>query len=113
MSKEWQSHLRWMRFHLAYFKPVPVRRNVRIRNQNVIDRLMTMAEEAIRYEGYDLPDPRELRRVMRLFARYSRRGRIRIFHLQYILEHSQLRATQGFLFEFVEKRNNLQEAANS
>jgi len=113
MSKEWQSHLRWMRFHLAYFKPVPVRRNVRIAYQDVIDRLVTIAEEAIRYRGFETPDPRELRQAMRLFARYSRRGRIRIFHLHYILEHSQFRATQGFLFEFVEKRINLQEAANS
>lgn len=110
MSKEWQSQLRWMRFHLAYFKPVPVGCSRRLANQDVIDRLVTIAEEAIRYRGYEIPDPRELRHVMRLFARYSRRGRIGYFHLRYVLEHSGRGETRQVLFEFVKKRIHLQEA---
>ncbi|MGO8719893.1 MAG: hypothetical protein ACLQMO_11835 [Acidobacteriaceae bacterium] len=76
MSKEWQSHLCWMKFHLAYFKEVRGARGRRFVHRRVIDRLIAIAEEAVRREGFEIPDPRELRNVVRLFVRYSRRGRI-------------------------------------
>jgi hypothetical protein len=110
MSKEWQSHLRWMKFHLAYFKDVKGARGRRFVHRGVIDRLIAIAEEAIVREGFEIPDARELRNVVRLFVRYSRRGRIGTFHFRYMLENSQRRAAQEFLFEFVQKRIHLQEA---
>jgi hypothetical protein len=110
MSKEWQSHLRWMKFHLAYFKPVPLVRGRRFVHLRVIDRLIAIAEQAIGREGFEVPDPRELRDVVRLFVRYSRRGRIWKFHFRYILENSQQREAQEFLFEFVQKRIKLRKA---
>ena len=110
MSKGWRSHLRWMKFHLAYFKVVPVLRNTKIRRQKVIDQLAAIAEKAMRYEGFEIPDSRELRHVIRLFVRYSRLGRIGTFHFRYMLENSQRRAAQEFLFEFVKRRIHLQEA---
>jgi hypothetical protein len=75
----------------------------------VIDKLIAIAEKAIRYEGFEIPDPRELRQVIRLYVRYSRRGRIGTFHFRYMLQNSQRRAAQEFLFEFVKKRIKLKE----
>ena len=43
----------------------------------------------------------------------ARRGRIGTFHFRYMLQNSQRRAAQEFLFEFVKKRINLQEATNN
>jgi len=109
MSKEWRSHLRWMKFHLAYFKQVRVVKGRGIVHRMVIDQLTAIAEKAIRYEGFEIPDPRELRNVVRLFVRYSRRGRIWKFHFRYMLQNGQRRAAQEFLFEFVKKRIKLKE----
>ena len=109
MSKEWQSHLRWMKFHLAYFKEVRGGKGRRIVHRMVIDRLIAIAEEAVRREGFEIPDPRKLRHVIRMFLRYSRLGRIGKFHFRYMLENSQRRAAQEFLFGFVEKRIKLKE----
>lgn len=112
MSKEWQSHLRWMKFHLAYFKPVPLGKGRRAARRMLIDRLIATAEEAIDREGFEIPGPQELRNVVRLFVRYSRRGRISKFHFRYMLANSQQREAQEFLFEFVKKRIKLQEVTN-
>ena len=79
----------------------------------VIDRLIAIAEEAVGREGFEIPDPRELRNVVRLFVRYSRRGRIWKFHFRYMLQNSQRREAQEFLFEFVQKRIHLREATNN
>ena len=109
MSKEWRSHLCWMKFHLAYFKLVRVVKGRGIVHRMVIDQLTAIAEKAIRYEGFEIPDSRELRQVIRLYVRYSRRGRIGTFHFRYMLQNGQRRAAQEFLFEFVKKRIKLKE----
>jgi hypothetical protein len=109
MSKEWRSHLLWMKFHLAYFKVVRAVKGHGIVYRMVIDQLTAIAEKAIRYEGFEIPDSRELRQVIRLYVRYSRRGRIGTFHFRYMLQNSQRRAAQEFLFEFVKKRIKLKE----
>jgi hypothetical protein len=113
MSKEWRSHLLWMKFHLAYFKQVIGVKGRGVVHRMVIDQLTAIAEKAIRYEGFEIPDPRELRNVVRLFVRYSRRGRIWKFHFRYMLQNGQRREAQEFLFEFVKKRINLREATNN
>jgi len=68
------------------------------------------AEEAIGREGFAIPNPQDLRNVVRLFVRYCRRRRISKFNFRYMLENSQQREAQEFLFEFVQKRINLQRA---
>ena len=109
MSKEWRAHLRWMKFHLAYFKEVRGGRGRRFVHRRVIDRLIAIAEKAIRREGFEIPDSRKLRHVIRLFVRYSRLGRIGTFHFRYMLENGQRREAQEFLFEFVKERIKLKE----
>ncbi len=109
MSKDWRSHLLWMKFHLAYFKQViGVKRRGVVRRM-VIDQLTVIAEKAIRYEGFEIPDSRDLRQIIRLYLRYSRRGRIGTFHFRYMLQNGQRREAQEFLFEFVKKRIKLKE----
>ena len=113
-SKQWRSHLQWMRFHLAYFKPLPpALRGHRIRQRNYIDLLMAMAEEGIKHQGYAHAEPEKLRRILRMFARYSPRGRIPIFHLRYMLDNCQSRKAQIRIVEFIEKRITLRGASDS
>ncbi len=109
MSKEWRSHLLWMKFHLAYFKQVIGVKRPGVVRRIVIDQLTVIAEKAIRYEGFEIPDSRELRQIIRLYVRYSRRGRIGTFHFRYMLQNGQRREAQEFLFEFVKKRIKLKE----
>ena len=75
MSKEWQSHLGWMKFHLAYFKPVIGVKGRGVVHRMVIDQLTAIAEKAVRYEGFEIPDSRELRQVIRLYVRPPRQNR--------------------------------------
>ena len=109
MSKEWRSHLLWMKFHLAYFKQVIGVKSRGVVRRMVIDQLTVIAEKAIRYEGFEIPDSRDLRQVIRLYLRYSRRGRIGTFHFRYMLQNGQRREAQEYLFEFVQKRIKLKE----
>jgi len=105
LSKEWQSHLRWIQFHLTYFKSTriflsPMRRTY----QTSINQLVKMAEKAILVRKYQLPDPASLRHVIRLFVSYSRRARIGQYHHRYMLNNTGNRFAQARLFEFLEPR---------
>jgi len=111
LSREWQSHLRWIQFHLTFFKSTrsfltPMRKT----HQDYIDRLVKMAEEAIVIRKYQLPDPAMLRQVIRLFVAYSRRGRIAPYHHRYMLDNNDSRVAQARLFEFLEPRLYLRKA---
>ncbi len=75
ISKEWRSHLRWMKFHLAYFKQVIGVKGRGVVHRMVIDQLTAIAEKAVRYEGFEIPDSRELRQVIRLYVRPPRQNR--------------------------------------
>lgn len=74
----WQQHVRWMRLNLVYFKPLPPIVRSKRRQQKVLDLLTEMAIRGLKNEGYALPEPRELRRVLRLYVRSSNRGRERL-----------------------------------
>jgi hypothetical protein len=105
LSKEWQSHLRWIRFHLAYFKPFrPSGPGLRKRQRETIDRLVKMATLAIEDQGFELPDPGELRHVIRLFVRYSRRGRRDLKHHRYMLANKDRFFARDELFRFLKPR---------
>ncbi len=56
-----------------------------------MDRSAAIAEEVIHNRGFEIPDPRDRRGVMRLLARY--RPRIRPGHIQlrFVIEYSALR----------------------
>ena len=113
-SKEWRSHLRWIRWHLIFFKPFrSLLQGRRKWQQAIIDQLVVMAEEAIHYQDLEPPDPRELRRVIRLFARYARRGRTGSFHLRRMLENPKSRLAQYHLADFVQQRFPLKECQES
>jgi hypothetical protein len=112
LSKEWQSHLRWMRFHLIYFKPFrPLGARQRKRQQEIIDRLVSMAKQAILAERFRPPNERVLRRVIRQFVRYSRRGRQGAKHHRYMLTYSESPFAQAALLQFIERRINLRKSA--
>ena len=113
-SKEWRSHLRWIRFHLAYFNPLPstLKGSKRL-YQARINQLMALAESGIRYFKYEPPEPRELRRIIRLFVRSARRGRISEFIWRELWQRTPSWDAQRSLVEFVDKRTDLQKAVPS
>jgi hypothetical protein len=83
----WKAHLRWMRLHIAYFKPLgkPIP-GLRKRQQQSLDELMEMAKRGLRNAGYQPPEEKELRRIIRPYARYARSGRQGHWTIQFLLE---------------------------
>jgi hypothetical protein len=113
-SKEWRWHLRWIRFHLAYFNPLPsIQKSLKRFYQLRIDRLVALAESGIQYLNYLPLEPRKLRRIIRLFVRSARRGRISPFIWQELMKPTPSWQAQLSVLEFVEKRANLQKAAQA
>ncbi len=112
LSREWQSHLRWMRFRLVYFKPIrKFLKSLRPRYQDQIDRLVWMAERAIKDRKFQPPSAKSLRHEIRLFVNYCRRGRIPRYHHRYMLENSESPGARARLFEFLEPRLYLRKAS--
>lgn len=110
----WKAHLRWMRLHITYFKPLlKVIRGRRIRQQQDLDDLMQMAERGIRDRGYQPPDPKELRRLMRLYVRSARRGREGIWTARFLLDGNRGLGYCSFLAKFVIRRLELKELPKS
>jgi hypothetical protein len=106
----WKAHLRWMRLHIVYFKPLrPIIGKRRIRQQQDLDELMKMAERGIHNAGYRSPEPRELRRMMRLFARSTRRWREGENTVLYMLENKRDLTAKWYLAQFVLHRLTLEE----
>jgi hypothetical protein len=111
LSKNWLSHLRWIRFHLAFFKPLrSLTGGLRKFYQRHIDILVQIAKEALSANGYELPDSRELRRVIRLFSISSRRGRREIFNHRFLLDNPLDWIGRSRLVDFIERRLELKEA---
>jgi len=107
-SKEWKSHLRWMRYNLLYFKPLPrVLPGYRSRQRKQIDQLVMIAEAGLKDQGYEFPSKKDLRSMMRRFARYSRRGRMGEFDHRYVLENPEGWNAQSVVVDFLEKQLDL------
>jgi hypothetical protein len=102
IANAWKAHLLWMWLHIAYFKPmVRVIHGRRIQQQQTIDTLMKMAASGIRSEGYQPPDDKELRRIVRLYVRSARRGREGFYSAAYLLNHKQLFTMNRYIGQFV------------
>lgn len=112
--RDWRSHLRWMRLHIAYFKPVrPMVFGQKTRQQKILDELMRMAEHGIRIEGYQSPGAEELRRMMRMYVSSARRGREGLFDIGYVLHQKPDFNAKLHLGNFVIKRLKLKEISKS
>jgi hypothetical protein len=104
-SKEWQSHLKWIEFHLTYFKPVPRPGTGRLERRRAwLDTLEQIAKAAIVDQGYELPDPEKLRAVLRQFLDYSLRGRIGEYNHRFMAANKDSSVAQLKLLDFVEER---------
>jgi hypothetical protein len=104
----WREHLRWMRLHLAYFKPLPpIITGRKLRQQAIIDSLVDMATQGLRNKGVQSPNEFELRRLMRLFARSSRRGYRGSYTIQFMMKHSTNFTAKWYLANFVLDRVDL------
>jgi hypothetical protein len=76
-----------MRLHIAYFKPwgkpIPGRRK---RQQQNLDELMEMAKHGLRDAGFRPPEEKQLRHIIRLYARYARSGQQGHWTIQFLLD---------------------------
>jgi hypothetical protein len=103
----WQQHVRWMRLHLAYFKPLPSIGRSKTRHKLNLDILAGMAVSGLRNEGYEPPEKAELRRIMRLFAASARRGRESVYTVPEMLRHQKNFNHKRYLARFIIDRSNL------
>jgi hypothetical protein len=106
----WREHLHWMRLHIAYFKPMPqVVKGRRIQQQKILDELTQIVKRGIRQEGYQPPNEKDLRRMMRLFVRSARRDYQGEYTASYVIRTKSLDSTNRHLSAFVLKRLKLKE----
>lgn len=106
----WKAHLRWMRLHIAYYKPWGrSAHGRRKRQQRHLDELMEMAKLAVRGEGHRRPSRKKLRHLMRLYARYSRSGRRGYWTVESLLENKDTYRAQWNMAQFVIKRSKPKE----
>ena len=107
----WREHLRWMRLHLAYFNRLPpILKSKRKQQRQILDILMDVAADGLKKEGYVPPEPSELRRVLRLYVRSSRRGREGVNSLPFLLRHPKHVDTKWFLVQWVISRTKVERA---
>ena len=112
--KTWNAHLRWMRLHIAYFRPWAKPNSGRLaRLRRDLDELMEIAKLGLREEGYQPPDDKELRHLMRLYARYARQGRIGMWIVGFLHEDKERFLRKYHLAQFVINRSNLKELSKS
>jgi hypothetical protein len=108
----WRANLRWIRLHLAYFKPLlsgPFEGR-KTRFQIILKELIEVAKDEIRMQGYLPPNDQELRRVMLLYSCSSRRFREGPWTPQYIVAHHSRGGARWHLFDFIQKRIPLESA---
>jgi hypothetical protein len=111
-SKEWQSHLLWIEYHLTYFKPFRTTElSITKLHRGWVEILVGIAEKAIAELGYELPEPAELRAAMRQYLAYSLRGRMGEYDHIFMLRNSASSVAQMKLFDFVNERIALREAS--
>jgi hypothetical protein len=110
LSKEWRSHLLWMQYRLAYFKPFrPVGPGTRRRQRIRIDLLVAMARKAIETKKLPIPNEKLLRNVIRRFIQDCHRGRIGKRDFLYMLDHQQSPIAQTELLKYVSPRLGLEK----
>ncbi|WP_348261358.1 hypothetical protein P8935_16330 [Telmatobacter sp. DSM 110680] len=106
----WKAHLRWMQLHISYHKPWgEPNHHLRKQRQRNIDDLVTMAKRGIRNEGYRPADEDELRRLMRLYAKYARDGRQGRWTVPFLLANRADISRTYHLAHFVLDRLKLKE----
>lgn len=111
-AEEWRAHLRWMEFHLAYFKPPPRPGAGRLQWRRLwLQTLRQIAEQAILEAGYQLPDGAALERTLRLYLNYSLRGRMGEFNHIYMTNHSSSWDARLRMLDFVQQRLVLEVAS--
>ena len=74
---------------------------------------MLIAARGIRYQGYQLPELKELRRIMRLYVRSSRRWREGHYTVQYMMENKTYDQALSHLSMFVLRRLDLEKLSRS
>lgn len=113
LTSGWRDHVRWMRLRLVYFKPHRIHfRNNKKRYQAILDGFEAIANAALAEEGYELPPPKLLRRIMRLFAlsvRRRRQGAIKSVH--YVFQYKDGNLVKPAMVDFVLKRTALKRLA--
>jgi hypothetical protein len=102
MRARWFAHLRWIRMHLAYFRPTKGKTQIRRVQKMIIDYGCERATRGLLLRK--LEPPQDLRRLVRLAVRYIRRGRIRLF-IQQLTNNPPFAAE--FLANFIEARRDL------
>ena len=102
----WQQHVRWMRLNRVYFKPLPPIVGSKRRQKKLLDLLTDMAIQGLKNDGYLPPEPRELRRVMRLYVRSSNRGREGLNSVPELLRYPNHFDNTSFLAQWVISRSD-------
>lgn len=98
-----------MRLRLVYFRPLlPVIQGRKYWFQLTLDKLEEMAEHGVRSKGYQPPSAQELRRMMRLYVQYARRGREYNFPPQSLLKNEKSVYSTNHLANFVLRRLSLE-----
>jgi hypothetical protein len=114
LTVAWKAHLRWMRLHIVYCKPwVKPLSGRRARYQRDLDELMEIAKRGLREEGYEPPQDRALRSIVRLYARYARQGHIGMWTIGFLHEDKERFLRKYYLAQFVIKRSQLKELSKS
>ena len=107
-SNEWRAHLRWMQFHLAYFKPISGGPGIRNMQRWTVDALVAMAKKAIAAEGLEVMNEKLVRDATRRFIHDCHRGRVVYHDFIYMLHHQNSPIAQSELFEYLGPRLGLQ-----
>ncbi len=108
----WRLHLRWMRLHIAYFKPLTMK-GLKGKQQKMLKELMEMAVVAIENDGFEQPDRSKLWQIMRLYASSARRSREGIHNIHYMVRNKHLAEPRVYLVDFILKRLKLKELSKS
>ena len=106
LVRRWQQHVRWMRVHLVHLQPLPPIVRPKRRRQQILDILTEMAIRGLKNGGLAPPEPRELRRVLRLYVRSSNRCREGAYSLHWILMNPSNFDYTFFLAQWVISRTD-------
>jgi hypothetical protein len=114
LTVAWKAHLRWMRLHVAYCKPwAKPNHNLRKEQQQAINDLVQMAKRGLRNAGYQAPEEKKLRHIIRLYARYARGGLQGHWTVRFMLSNKASFTSTYYLAQFVIERSKLKELAKS
>jgi hypothetical protein len=108
LMSTWLAHVRWMRLYLVYFKPHKIGpKGNRKRYQGILNEFDRIARDGLSEEGYEQPNAKELRRIMRLFAISLRRGRQGKLDIPYVLKYENGHLVKPAMVDFILKRTKL------